>query len=57
MGIALPLVMRDRISLLATLLTIRGIAQVFVGLIAWVLILIAVFGWRGEPAKAKIESK
>ncbi len=57
MGIVLPAILRANISLLATLLTIRGIAQVFVNLVGWVLILIAVFGWRNEPAKAKTESK
>jgi hypothetical protein len=56
MGIVLPLILRERISLLATLLTIRVIAQVFANLVGWVLILIAIFGWR-EPVKAKSDQK
>jgi hypothetical protein len=57
MGIVLPLVLRGRISLLATFLTIRAIVQVFVSLIAWILIVVAIFGWRSEPAKTQTESK
>ncbi len=52
-GIALPLILRANISLLATLLTLRGIVQVFVNLAAWILIVAAIFGWRSEPAKVK----
>jgi hypothetical protein len=57
MGITLPLILRANISLLATLLTIRAIVQMFVNLVAWVLILVAIFGWRSEPAKVKTEEK
>ena len=56
LGIALPLVLRGDVSLLGTLLTIRGIVQVFVSLIAWVLILVAIFGWR-ETVRATVDQK
>jgi hypothetical protein len=55
LNILLPVVLRrDSFSFIAELLAAKAIIQAVITLVAWVLLLVALFGWRSDrnnPAK------